>query len=133
MAARPARNVVETRINEHIGGINTWILFKEVTGKSITRRDFLLQLATELSNPYVTTRGQRQTTEDDVDDEYVEPAMKRRKCQILYCKGHKTKDSCIKCKTSVCGVCTSCVMTRNVYVKCDNDDVEYDSVTYSLE
>lgn len=116
-----------------LAGINAWVLFKEVTGKSITRRDFLLKLATELSDPYVASRVRHQATDDDdADEEYIEPAMKRRKCQISYCKGNKTKDSYVKCKKAVCGSCTALVITRNICVKCGNDNAD-DDVTYSLE
>jgi len=71
----------------------------------------------------------------DDDEEYVEPAMKRRKCQVSFCKGNKTKDTCVKCKKAVCGVCTARVMTRNVCMKCENDsgdDNDDETVTYSL-
>ena len=32
--------------------INSWILYKKVTGKSIARRDYLLRLAKELADIY---------------------------------------------------------------------------------
>ena len=51
-----------------LAGINAWILFKEVTGNTNSHRNFLLQLATELSDPYITARGRAVTS------------VKRRKC-----------------------------------------------------
>ena len=66
-----------------LAGINAWILFKEVTGSTITRRDFLLQLATELSDEYVTARGRQHADNDNdghADEDYMEPVLKRRKC-----------------------------------------------------
>ena len=115
-----------------LAGINAWVLFKEVTRSTTTRRDFLLKLASELSDRYVTARS-RQGVSDD-DDEYMEPVMKRRKCQVSYCKGNKTKASCVKCKKAVCGLCTARIMTRNICVKCDQDNNDDDDdVTYLLE
>ena len=117
-----------------LAGVNAWVLFKEVTGNTITRRDFLLQLATELSDTYAAARRREQVQHDD-DEEYVEPAMKRRKCQVSFCKGNKTNNTCVKCKKAVCGVCTARVMTRNVCMKCENDsgdDNDDETVTYSL-
>jgi len=130
-----------------LAGINAWILFKEVTGNNITRRNFLLQLATELSDPYVTEFccelqqrvgcyrcRQQPNDEDDNDEDFVEPVMKRRKCQVSCCRGNKTKDVCVMCKKFVCGVCTARVLTYNICVKCDNeDDSDDENVTYFLE
>ena len=39
-----------------LAGINAWFLYKEVTGKSMRRQDFLLQLETELRKSYVAAR-----------------------------------------------------------------------------
>ncbi len=59
--------------------------FKEVTGSKITRRDFLLQLATKLYDQYATAYGrQHASNDDDEDEDYMEPVLKR--CQISYCK-----------------------------------------------
>ena len=59
----------------------------------------------------------------------VEPAMKRRRCQVARCKDNKTRESCVKCKKAVCGACIARVMTRNICVECDSDD---EDMTYSL-
>ena len=117
-----------------LAGINAWVLFKKVTRSTITRREFLLKLASELSDRYVTACN-RQGVSDDDDDEDDEEYMKRRKCQVSYCKGNKTKASCVKCKKAVCGLCTARIMTRNICVKCDqdNNDDDDDDVIYSFE
>ena len=52
-----------------LAGINASVLLKEVTGSAITRRDFHLQLATELSDQYATARGRQHTNDDDDEDE----------------------------------------------------------------
>ena len=48
-----------------LAAINSWILYKEVTGKAISRRDFILQLAEELSDPYVKSRPDRKVLQPD--------------------------------------------------------------------
>jgi hypothetical protein len=109
-----------------LAGINAWILYKEVTGKSMRRRDFLLQLATELRKPYVAARESTAHVHPrNVSANQTNP-NKRRQCQVGKCKNNKTRDSCFHCKKMVCGSCTSCVESRNVCVNCDADDVEDD-------
>ena len=109
-----------------LAGINAWILYKEVTGKSIRRRDFLLQLATELRKPYVMARESTVHAHPrDVSANQTNPS-KRRQCQIGQCKNNKTRDSCFHCKKVVCGRCTSRIERRNVCVNCDADDEEDD-------
>jgi hypothetical protein len=103
-----------------LAAINSWILYKEVTGKIITRRDFILQLAEELCDAYVKTRPHRaaavQTT-DGVQDTVVN--RKRRHCQVAKCNGLKTFDNCTSCNKAVCGKCTA--KMRRVCVDCDSD------------
>ncbi|KAJ4428449.1 hypothetical protein ANN_24486, partial [Periplaneta americana] len=45
--------------------INSWIVFKGVTGQKISRRNFILQLAEELHAEYVESRKQSYSTEDE--------------------------------------------------------------------
>lgn len=41
-----------------LAGINTWILYKQTTGENISRQDFLLKLAEELSSDFREARKQ---------------------------------------------------------------------------
>ena len=71
-----------------LAGINAWDLFKGVTRSTITRRNFLLKLASELSDRYVTARSQGVS---DDDEEYMEPVMKHRKFRFHIAREIKPK------------------------------------------
>lgn len=118
-----------------LAAINSWILYKETTGASIKRRDFILKLADELSKPYAQGRAVniRASARDVIDETDMQVrGTKRRKCQVARCKGNKTCDSCSVCKKAVCGVCTAKALTRYLCVDCDNHDSDDENVTYSL-
>lgn len=119
-----------------LAAINAWILYKETTGIAITRRQFILKLADELSKPYAQERSvnmrsaaRRVLQEADMQVR----GTKRRKCQVARCKGNKTCDTCSVCKKAVCGVCTAQALTRYICAECDNHDSDDNNVTYSLQ
>jgi hypothetical protein len=86
-----------------LAAINAWILFKEATGKTISRRDFLLQLAQELRKPYVDSRERVTRALRVSPDEFDQTvsSRKRRHCQVALCKGNKAFASCAKCQKTV--------------------------------
>jgi len=104
-----------------LAAINAWILYKETTRISITRRQFILKLANELNKPYAQERAasmrsaaRRVLQEADMQVR----GTKRRKCQVARCKGNKTCDTCSVCKKVVCGVCTAQALTRYICAEC---------------
>jgi hypothetical protein len=90
-----------------LAGINSWVLYRQVTGKKISRRNFILQLATERSRPYTEQRAvaSLQPYGEPADDE---KSGMRRQCRLeRLCKGNKTADICFKCQRPVCGKCSA--------------------------
>ena len=77
-----------------LAGINAWILYKETTGKSMRRRDFLLQLPTELRQAYVATRQSAACVPGRSVTTTQSRPNKRRQCQVGKVKCNKTRDSC---------------------------------------
>jgi hypothetical protein len=73
--------------------INAWVLYKEVTGKKISRRNFILRLTDELRCEYDNLDHN-----NDVNNEKID----RSTCRVPKCK-NKTKKSCEKCKKPFCG------------------------------
>ena len=93
-----------------LAAINAWVLYKEVTGKTITRQDFILQLAEELSAAYAKERQTKALSSETFGTDRETPTtakMKRRHCQIAKCKGLKTVDTCTCCHKAVCTQCTA--------------------------
>src|SRR5206468_129683 len=84
-----------------LAAINSWILYKEVTGKTISRRDFILELVEELRGGNIPAKAEA------VRSNVVVADRKRRHCQIARCKGLKTSDVCSECNKAVCGKCTA--------------------------
>lgn len=83
--------------------INAWIVFKEITGKQISRQKFIQLLADELRQDYLHSKKEKTCTEDPLQKE---TAPKRRKCEIKLCNGtNMTTKSCVSCKKMVCGKC----------------------------
>jgi len=119
-----------------LAAINAWILYKETTGISITRRQFILKLADELSKPYAQKRAvnMRSAATRVLQEAGMQVrGTKRRKCQVAICKGNKTCDTCSVCKKAICGVCTAQALTPYICAECDNDDSDDNNVTYSLQ
>jgi len=95
-----------------LAGINAWILFKECTGSNVPRREFLLKLATELSQTYTLERGRvpmdSATVPCPTGTAQTLRLDKRRKCRIKkHCKGNVASVLCATCREPVCGKCTS--------------------------
>lgn len=99
-----------------IAGINSWIIYKELTGTNITRKDFLFQLAEELSTGYQESFEQENLNELLMADKTENST--RKCCQIGFCNENKTTHICIGCKKYVCGKCTT--KTISVCINCAN-------------
>lgn len=96
-----------------LAGINGWILYKEVTGSNISRRDYLLAVAEELVNIH----HEQETTVKPPKPANKVNLNSRRTCQIGLCNENKTTTTCMKCEKYVCGSCTS--INLKVCFKCN--------------
>lgn len=100
-----------------LAGVNAYILYKQLSGKEISRQKFIFELAEELILTYKaetaisnapestdtiaklrSTTSKRKRESDNPED--------RKTCQIGFCNKNKTKNRCIKCGKNVCGQCT---------------------------
>ena len=83
--------------------INAWIIYKETTGVNISRKNFIFQLAEELSGDY----------RDEVENTFIplseiQTSQVRKNCQVhASCKRNRSKSICSKCNKNVCGKCIS--------------------------
>lgn len=100
-----------------LAAINASILYNEVTGKHIERRDFLLKLAMELQQQF-KMKNNNYPSSDDGDHEASTQSRKRRQCQVRNCKGNKTTEKCFKCKVAVCGKCTGKIFKKVLCINC---------------
>ncbi len=78
-----------------LSGINSYILYTEVTGEKISRRKFLLRLAEELWEMVTEQKVSNSTTSKKVN-------KKRKTCFASNCN-NKTTNQCIQCEKFVCG------------------------------
>lgn len=65
--------------------INSWILYRKVTGMNISRHDFIHQLVNELRAEYVknrTTSAETQRHESNFETSESATNNKRRQCQV---------------------------------------------------
>ena len=111
-----------------LAAINAWVLFKESTGKTISRKQFILQLAEELRKPFLLERPRPSRTLTALaDDEgsYSSDSMKRRHCQVARCKGNKAFVSCASCGKAVCGKCTASVKNVIFVYFVTNQELSY--------
>lgn len=94
-----------------LAAINSWILYKSITGNQLSRRQFILQLAKELRHSNVHDVDVPQTVN-------LTAGRKRRQCQVAKCKGNKTPDTCSQCNRAVCGKCTATVQKQLTCIDC---------------
>ena len=85
-----------------LAAINAYALYKEVTGESPRRKEFLRKLAEELRAKYINNEDSSDSSEEEVEEIQ---GRTRKKCQIGRCKNNKTADICRSCKPFVCGTC----------------------------
>lgn len=106
-----------------LAGINAWVLYKEITKENVSRRDFLLRLAEELREEYISDKKQIGVTPcNPMRQINSSESRKRKKCQIKRCKGNKTVDTCNSCNKAVCGQCTAKRNKISVCVICCTED-----------
>ena len=98
-ASRRWPYAVWTNILE-IAALNSWVIYKKVTGEKISRRDFILDLLESLRTKYVAERVL--LCPDPISNTI--PPPKRRKCAVKGCV-NTTKTVCHICKLHTCGKC----------------------------
>ena len=91
--------------------INSWILYRKITGSNISRWQFMQQLTEELTGTCKNRRNRR--------DESVPPPAKRRRQCFGPCNKNRTTNECSKCSRPVCGKCCSIVKTC-ICIECQN-------------
>lgn len=104
-----------------LAAINAWVLYKETTGKTISRRKFILKMCEELRANYVRTERNRpeNTSVPSIPKTADDSAQcKRRHCQIRQCDGNKASESCSQCNRITCGKCTATKRRVVVCVSC---------------
>jgi hypothetical protein len=93
--------------------INAWIIYKQITGKNISRSIFIQTLAEELRDQYVENSRENKRKNDD-ESIPNKSTLKRKKCQIKKCNGNATNKCCFSCNKMVCGKCTEKVTYKCV-------------------
>lgn len=108
------RRPVQIFVNiSNLAAINAWMLYKEVTGKSIARKRFILKLCEVLSADYVQTERRRHEVAPILhiprigDAGHINGQRKRRHRQIQQYVGNKSSDNCSRCNKMTCGQCTA--------------------------
>ena len=92
-----------------LAAINAYVLFRKVTGRCVSRRQFLKELAKALVSPHQRARA-ISPSGDNTRTSTV--SLKRRQCHL--CR-NKTSNICFSCSKPVCG---SCVGSKCVKVQC---------------
>ena len=88
--------------------INSWILYKKTSGKTILRRDFINDLAEQLvSKPCDNSLGEQENV-----------TKKRKTCHVGCCKRNQTSNSCLYCGLPCCG---NCSIQQFISLKCDSN------------
>lgn len=91
-----------------IASINAWVLYREATNSSISRKDFILDIVKHLigSSP----------VNDELDCEAENVSEKRVQCRTCT---NKTAHTCSCCHHPVCGKCAAEIRKMSL-VKCKN-------------
>ena len=98
--------------------LNAWIIYKSVTEKSVSRRDFLLKLGEELRMVHMASKLPKILPESSEKSEVQK--IKRKRCQIQMCNGNKSQEYCASCSKVVCGKCTGKIVKKYFCVNCMN-------------
>ena len=83
-----------------LAAINALVLYKECTGNTITRRDFILQLALELQQKNFDKRHESQLANAPQPSASAAPTgtQNKRQCQVAKCNKNRTFDVCARCE-----------------------------------
>ena len=102
-----------------LAGINSAILYKEVTGEQISRKDYMLSLVTEMQQVFKQTAATKAENENEIDFQEVPASSKRKQCQVRLCKNNKAVETCFRYKKQTCGKCTGKVLKKLLCKKCE--------------
>lgn len=93
-----------------LAAINSWILYKKLSQKKISRKKYILDLARELvgqDTHSLITPSTLQPDNSISPEPLEERSGKRKRCYVQKCK-NKTNKSCVSClllKKPLCGSC----------------------------
>ncbi|XP_037028699.1 uncharacterized protein LOC119068939 [Bradysia coprophila] len=94
-----------------LAAINAWILYREVTGKTISRLDYLLSLGDDLRQKYKSSKSvpeKRPLIVPDSPNKKITTASGCRPiCQTPKCRNKSLGMACANCSKVVCGKCTT--------------------------
>lgn len=93
--------------------INSYILYKNITGKTLSRRKFILMLVEDLLGDN-KKMPQEKTTRKRQASSISTSKPKRRKC---FCCDNKTLNQCSCCHVTICGQCSA---ERTIIIKCSS-------------
>ena len=95
---------------------NAFIIYREVTGHRLSRREFLLQLIKEMCcNPPPVTAPS--TLHGMAVASSSQASRKRKQCQFEQC-GNKSSRSCYRCNKTCCGNHISAIVTIATCFSC---------------
>ena len=78
-----------------LAAVNAVIVYREVTGWTISSHDFLLKLLKELTQQNIGIKDSEEYLSGFID---TQVSKKRKTCQVNECEKNKTFDTCFKCK-----------------------------------
>lgn len=88
-----------------LAAINASILFQKCTNERMSRRNFIMRLATELRAGHMKAKATQLMVRGPEPRQQQQMEI-RRQCQVRRnCKKNKTKHTCNKCQRVVCGSC----------------------------
>ncbi|GFY51367.1 hypothetical protein TNIN_130021 [Trichonephila inaurata madagascariensis] len=97
---------------------NSWILYKEVTDKKPSMREYLQQLIEVLRSAYIHKKKKKYKSDTQTKADTTEESAQMRK--RVHCKDfqsrNKTVDTCSDCKITISGKCTKYI--KRSYSKC---------------
>lgn len=117
----------------NLGGINSWIVYKQLNNSKISRRRFIEKLIEEIAE---MLQPESSTDEDEVPSTPARQPLRKRPrldqqtpstpktvtCQIRLCSKNKANGVCSICSKSVCGKC--CHSKAVVCKKCHEKNNE---------
>lgn len=103
--------------------LNAWICFTNATGSTISRKDFILALVMQLSQPQVSSHSRVESAGSVGLTDIPLPPAKRMKCCILGCR-NKTNIFCKNCHKSLCGTHCENRITKVSFTTCDQCQCE---------
>jgi hypothetical protein len=115
----------------NLAGINAWVMFKQVHGSSISRRDYIIKLIEDIlmlvspdhviASPVLASPPVKRKLFTENQEENPPSSKKRFKCQVKLCLNRNTCSYvCFKCQRQVCGSCAEDILIKVTCKLCKN-------------